>query len=142
MHQQNMVWVWMIPLVVVGIGYVIAASRKGSVGSATLGSRRIELHTPMDPASAFQRISQAGGGRLKVDDADPQAKVLVLSSGITFGTWGFLYPVFIHAEAGGSRIEIGCHSKFIQLGPLVTRHHKLTVEEVAQQLGLPQARIA
>lgn len=141
MHQQNMVWVWMIPLVVVGIGYAIAASRKGSVKSATMGSRKLTLHTPLDPASTFARISQIAG-RVKVDDADPQARILVLSTGVTFGTWGFLYPVFIHDESGGSRIEIGCHSKFIQIGPLVTKHHKQTVEEVAQLLGLPQARIA
>ena len=141
MHQQNMVWVWMIPLVVVGIGYAIAASRRGSVASATLGSRRLSLHTSLDPASAFARISQIAG-RVKIDDSDPETKTLVLSTGVTFGTWGFLYPVFIRDAAGGSRIEIGCHSKLIQIGPLVTKHHKQTVEEVAELLGLPQARVA
>ncbi len=141
MHDQTMMWPVVAAVALIAIGYAIAASRKGSTKSAVLGSRRMSLHTPMDPATTFARISQISG-RLKVDDGDPQAKILVLSSGITFGTWGFLYPVFIHDESGGSRIEIGIQSKFFQYGPLVTKHHKQTVEEIAQLIGLPQARVA
>jgi hypothetical protein len=141
MHNGPPVWIWFLPIIIVLVGYAIAASRVGKVASASLGSRRTDVNTPADPQTAFDRIA-AIGGKFKVDDKDPSTKILVLSSGITFGTWGFLYPVYIHAAGSGSRIEIGCHSKFIQMGPLVTRWHKLCVEAIEEVLSPPTARVA
>jgi hypothetical protein len=142
MHTGPPVWLWFLPIIIVLIGYAIAAARVGKVATASLGSRRLEVHTPADPQTAFDRIAAIGGGKFKVDDKDANAKILVLSSGITFGTWGFLYPVYIHAAGSGSRVEIGCSSKFIQLGPLVTRWHKLCVQAIEEVLAPPAARVA
>jgi hypothetical protein len=142
-HSATPYWIFVaIPLAMWGVGLLVAYSRRGSVRTASLGSRRLELGTPADPATAFSRI-QTIGGRFKVDDADPNAKILVLSTNPSFATWGFLYPVFIHAEpGGGSRIEIGIHSRFIQIGPLVTRAHSQCQEQIAQLLSPPVARTA
>ena len=129
----------LVLLTVFGVGYLVALTRKGRAASARLGSRRLTLRVPMDPATAFARLSGLRG-RLKVDDADAQRKVLVLSSPVTFGSWGFLYPVFISEEPGGSCIQIGIHSKVVQLGPLVTRAHRQCAEDVGRVLGLPPAR--
>src|SRR4051812_17781456 len=90
-------------LVVVGIGYAIAFTRKGSVRSAAMGGRVHELHTPASADEAFAAIAKLGHP-YKVDDQDPSNKLLVLSSPVTFFSWGFLYPVFIHAEGSGARI--------------------------------------
>ena len=127
--------------VVVGVGYAIAFSRKGKVSSATMGSRQLEVHTLASPDQAFAAIA-AIGRPYAVDDRDPGAKIVVLSSPVTFFTWGFLYPVFIHAEGAGSRIQVGCHSKFIQMGPLVTSAHRACVAAIEQTLSLPTARVA
>jgi hypothetical protein len=141
-HSTTPYWIFVvIPLAMWGIGLLIAYSRRGSVRSATLGSRRLEIHTPADPNSAFERI-RAIGGRFKVDDADPSARILVLSTNPSFATWGFFYPVFIHPAGNGSRIEIGIHSRFIQIGPLVTRAHTQCQEQIELLLAPPVARTA
>lgn len=125
----------------IGLGYLIAFTRKGKVARATLGSRRQELHSPADPATVFQRITVLPPP-FSVDDKDPSSNILVLASPVTLFTWGFLYPVFLHADGGGTRIEIGCHSKFIQMGPLVTKAHNQCVAAIEQALSVPEARIA
>ncbi|MBA3391301.1 MAG: hypothetical protein H0T89_01595 [Deltaproteobacteria bacterium] len=135
-------WVFIVvPLVVVGLGFLIASSRRGSVASTLIGSRRMELHSAADPATVFERI-RGLGGKYRTDDADPQRHVVVLSSSPTFATWGFLYPVYIHAEGGGSRIEIGIASRFIQFGPLVTSAHKQCTKAIEDAISIPVARIA
>lgn len=132
---------WAVFLVAIGIGYIIAFTRKGKVASATLGSRQYELFVPADVDTVFARIA-ALDGTFKVDDKDASAKILVLSSSVTFFTWGFLYPVFLHAEPGGTRIQIGCHSKVFQMGPLVTRAHDQCHDAIEAALSIPQARVA
>ena len=97
--------VFWIVLIFCGVGYAIAFTRKGSVARDRLGASRIDIHTPADPATVFARLS-ALSGRVHVDDKDPQTKILVLSTPVTFFTWGFLYPVYLHAEGSGSAIEV------------------------------------
>ena len=133
--------VFLFPLLLVVLGYAIAFTRKGKVATATLGSRRHELRSNASPQEVFERI-KAFRGKLSVDDMDPGAHILVLSSPVTLFSWGFLFPVFIHAEGAGSRIEIGIHSKFMQYGPVVTRWHRTALEEIQQALTIPEARIA
>jgi len=135
-------WIFaVIPMAMVIIGLVVAFTRKGSVRTASIGSRRHEVLTQADPQTVYDRLL-ALGGKYKVDDADPQAKMLVLSSSPTFATWGFLYPVYIHAEPHGTRVELGIASKFIQFGPLVGRAHNQLKEAIEQALSLPVARTA
>jgi hypothetical protein len=143
MHSHTPVWVYFTPLLLVVIGYLVAVSRTGKVAGASMGGRRLEVHTPADPKTAFERILTIGG-KFKVDDRDPEGKILVLSSSVTFGTWGFLYPVYIHpaADGGGSHILIGIHSKFIQWGPLVTKWHKQCARAIEELLAPPTARVA
>ena len=81
-------------------------------------------------------------GKFRVDDKDDTARMIILSSPVTFGSWGFLYPVYLHATDRGTRIEIGCKSKFIQIGPLVTNWHNKAVAAVEGALSIPQARVA
>lgn len=121
-------------LVMMAGGFVVAFLRKGKAASAQLGSRRLDLHTPADPDTVFQRISQLRG-KFSADDADPARKIVVLASSLSIASWGFLYPVFIHAEGSGSRIEVGCHSKVFQLGPVVTKWHRECASAIEQALA-------
>lgn len=133
---------FVIPVGVFALGLLVAFLRRGSVSGTAMGFRRRELFSPAAPPEVFARLVQMVGHH-RVDDADASSNMLVLSSPPTMGTWGFLYPVIIHpAAGGGSRIEIGCRSKVIQLGPLVTRAHKQCVEAVKLLVGLPEARVA
>lgn len=126
----------------VGLGLVVAFTRKGSVRSTSIGSRRHAVITKADPQTAFDRVL-ALGGKYKVDDSDAQAKMIVLSSAPSFATWGFMYPIYIHdAGSMGTRIELGIVSKFIQYGPLVTRAHNQLKDAIEQALSLPVARMA
>jgi hypothetical protein len=130
-----------IPLAIIVIGFVIALTRRGSVATTSIGSRRLELRTAADPATVFERVRSIGRP-YQVDDADPATRKLVLSSPPTFATWGFLYPVVIRAEGSGATVEIGITSRFIQMGPLVTRAHNKCLAEIEALIGVPAARIA
>ena len=81
-------------------------------------------------------------GKFRADDSDAGAKIVVLASSVSFASMGFLYPVFIHAEGSGSRIVIGCHSKFIQMGPIVGKRHRECVQTIETVLSVPAARVA
>jgi hypothetical protein len=135
-------WVFMVvPLVVVGLGFVVATNRRGSVGGTRIGARKLDVHNAADPEAVFGRL-QALGGKYRLDDSDPHSRVLVFSSSPTFATWGFLYPVNVVAEGSGTRIEIGIASRFIQFGPLVTSAHKQMAAAIEDVLGVPVARVA
>jgi hypothetical protein len=129
-------------LVVIVVGYGIAYTRKGKVSSAAMGSRKHELHTAATPDQAFEAISRIGRP-YSVDDRDASSKIIVLSSPVTFFSWGFLYPVFLHAEpGGGTKVQIGCHSKFFQVGPIVTRAHGNVLQAIEAAVSIPAARVA
>ena len=130
-----------IPIAVVGLGYFIASSKKGAVGRTRIGSRSLDMHTIAPPALVFERLV-AIGAPYRVDDSDPTSRTLVLSSPPTFTTWGFLYPVTITADDSGSRITVGIESRFIQIGPLVTRAHKQCLAAIEDLIGVPAARVA
>ena len=132
---------WVCFLLVIIAGYVIAFTRKGTVASASIGSRRKEFLVPADIETAFRSIS-AIRGKLTVDDRDPATKVIVLSSPVSFFTWGFLFPVFLHPEGTGTRVVLGCHSKFFQIGPLVTKAHDECEAAIMSAFALPHARVA
>jgi hypothetical protein len=127
--------------IAVAIGYLIAASRKGSVATAKLGSRQLELRSPASLEQVFAAIA-ALGAPYKVDDKDANSHVLVLSSPVTFFSWGFLYPVFLHQDGSATRIQVGCHSRFFQYGPVVTNAHRKCVAAIEQALSVPVARVA
>ena len=136
-------WVFfVVPLVVVVIGYLIASTRRGSVSGTRIGSRRHTIHNAADPQLVFDRIT-AIGHPFRIDDSDPQTKRIVLSTSPTFGTWGFFYPIEIKASpTGGTQIDIGIASKFVQIGPLVTKWHNKAKDSIVDLLGVPAARVA
>jgi len=133
------------PYIVVALALVaaiiFASGRKGSVASTRLGTRRLELHLPIEPAAAFALLTGMSG-RYKVDDSDAASRIVILSSRPTFATWGFFYPIIVHAAGTGSRLEIGIRSKLVQGGPLVGRAHKHCVAAIEELTVLPVARVA
>jgi hypothetical protein len=131
-----------IALAICVVGYSIAFTKKGNVRTDRMGSRRHEIFNPADIATVYARLSVLSEGKIRVDDKDDVARMIILSSPVTFGSWGFLYPVYLHATAHGTRIEIGCKSKFIQIGPLVTNWHNKAIAAVESALSIPQARVA
>jgi hypothetical protein len=126
--------------VVLGFGYVIAFTRTGKVTAAMPGRKR-EIHSPASPDQAFAAICTIGQP-YKVDDKDAARHLVMVSSPVTFFSWGFLYLVVIAPEGTGSRITIGCASKFFQMGPLVTKAHDNCVAAIEGTLTVPTARVA
>lgn len=133
---------WFVFIIVLVVGYIIAFTRKGSVKTTALGSRTKTTFSPANAATVFDRIASIAEPRLKVDDKDPATKRLVLSAPVTFFTWGFLFPVYLHDTGNGTSIEVGCHSKLIQWGPLVSRAHNLCIAAIDAALSVPSARVA
>lgn len=126
-------------LVVIGLAVTIfaitvALVRRGNARTATLGGRRLEVRTAAAPATVRAAL-RALGGPYRTDDEDADRGVVVLSSRPTLATWGFFYPIFVHADGTGSRLEIGIKSRFIQVGPLVTVAHQRCVAAIEAALA-------
>ncbi len=139
--MSNSTTILLIGLAVTVLAITIALVRRGHARTASLGGRRFEVRTAAAPAAVIALLRTLGGP-YRTDDLDADRGVLVLSSRPTLVTWGFFYPIFIHADGTGSRIEVGIKSRFIQLGPLVTSAHKQCVAAIEAALALPVARVA
>jgi hypothetical protein len=131
---------WIFLLVMIGVGYAIAFTRKGKVAGTSMTSRREEISSPATPSEVFAALREVGHP-FKVDDSDAASNMLVLSSPVTLFSWGFLYPVFITPSGSGSRIMIGCGSKLFQIGPVVTNAHNKCVAAVRAALSAAPARV-
>jgi hypothetical protein len=132
---------WMVFLLAMAVAFAIAFLRKGKVGMP-MTSRQREVTLSAAPAEVFAALRGIPRPYV-VDDSDPKSNVIILSRGMgLLGGWGFLFPVFIApAPGGGSHLTIGCTSKVIQMGPLVTRSHDKCVEAIEAQLAIPAARV-
>ncbi len=105
------------------VALLVAFNRKGSVARAQMTWRRIVLHSAVPPQQVYWWLTQNCPPGYKVDDADPARGIVVLSSGPSLFTYGFLFPAFVSSEGAGTRVDLGIKSKAIQYGPLVTRAH-------------------
>ena len=122
------------------VTYAIAYRRKGRVGSVQLGAKRIELRSPADPSVVFDTIA-AIGPPYRVDDLDSDRRMLVLSSRPSVWSYGFLYPVSVVADNGGSLIVIGVQSRFIHVGPGPGQALKWCAQAIERMLTVPPARM-
>jgi len=131
---------WIFILIAIALAYVISFSRKGSVRGTSMPGRQESFTSPASPAAVFAAVRQIGTP-FKVDDAEEATKMLVLSSPVTLFSWGFFYPVHIMPAGTGSRIVVGCSSKLIQIGPVVTNAHSKCVAAIQATLSAAPARV-
>jgi hypothetical protein len=132
--------VWIIFIALIGVGYVVAFTRKGKVSGTSMTSRQHEVFHSAPPAVVFEAIRHISRPFV-VDDSDASSNIVVLSSPVTFFSWGFIYPVFITPANGGSKILVGCGSKLIQMGPIVTNAHNKCVAAIETALSVAAARV-
>jgi hypothetical protein len=107
------------------VGLTIAAMRNGA---STMYQRpgRIQYFaawgTPDVILKLIIRFAQMGGYR--IDAIDEAGGRIVLSDSASLTSWGFFYPVFLSYQGNGQTvIEVGIKSKFMSMGPIVSRHH-------------------
>jgi hypothetical protein len=132
---------WLAPLGILAIGRFVESLRRGRVGNAALGARRVQLRSSADADTVFAKLLQVAGG-FRVDDSDPSKKILVLSSPTTVWSAGFLFPIHVRQDIIGSIVVIGIRTKSISLGVVRTsRAHARCAAELSQLLGLPSARV-
>ncbi|WNV86378.1 hypothetical protein [Umezawaea sp. Da 62-37] len=118
--------------------YLVASSRKGSVGAVAMTNRRIVLHSAAPPGAVYSWLTQYCPPGYSVEDADPANGIVVLSSKPTFFTYGFFFPAIVCTEGTGTRVDLGIKSRLFQYGPLVTKAHR----EIAHALAnLTQSRV-
>jgi len=132
-------------VMVIGLGVclAIALTRRGKVTSIAFGSRVAQIDTPLGPDAVFARLAN-GVSEFTLEDSDASTHTLLLSTTLTFATWGFFYPITIAPNpSGGSTVRIGIRSKVFQWGPLVTKWHRKCQTEIEGALGgeLPAARV-
>lgn len=119
------------------IGYIVAATRKGS-WALKVKSQRMELFStivsPEETLASIIYFAQASG--YKISNLDEIENRVVLEESISFWSWGFFYPVFISKQSDGhTSISVGIKSKFIQRGPIVARSLKRCVNGIKEALS-------
>ena len=104
---------------------VVAMTRKADAKTADVGSRRIDITSPLPPAETIKRLQESAFGRYTLADADPARGVLVFKSPMSIFSWGFFFPVAVTAApGGGSVVAIGIKSRALQWGPVVGNNHR------------------
>lgn len=115
-----------IGALMVGIGLIIAAMRKGSSAVKTKPSRLMSFTTaraPHDVMTIVVRFAQQSG--YKIDEIAESDGRILLSDSATATSWGFFYPVYVSKQNdGNSLVEVGIKSQLIQVGPIVSRNHE------------------
>ena len=115
-----------IGALMVGIGLIIAAMRKGSSAVKTKPSRLMSFTTaraPHDVMTIVIRFAQQSG--YKIDEIAESDGRILLSDSATATSWGFFYPVYVSKQNdGNSLVEVGIKSQLIQVGPIVSRNHE------------------
>jgi hypothetical protein len=130
---------WVVIFLFILVAFMLAFIRKGKAGM-TMTARRREIDLAASPAEVFATLMRIP--RPFVVDDSKNGNVVILSSPVSFGSWGFFYPVFIQQGAGsGSHLTVGCKSKVLQIGPIVTRNHKKCVEAILDQFAIAPARV-
>ncbi len=61
--------------------------------------------------------------------------VMTVENSPTSFAWGFFFPVFVDAYAGGTRVTVGIQSEFFQFGPVVTHHLQKVAVGIESQLA-------
>lgn len=128
----------LIPVVMVGVMLLVAFTRKGSVGTVAMTTRRIVLHSAVPPGAVYDWLTQYSPSGYLVEDTDPARGIVILSSRPTAFSYGFFYPVVVYPEGAGTRVDLGIKSKVFQYGPVVTRAHRKLAHALA---ALTQSRI-
>lgn len=145
MRDPFIVWLpFLVAIAMVALGFLVALSRRGSVASARVDYRAIKLRSAGDPDAVFQRIRElpSVNPKYRLDDEDPEQRILVLSSSPTPFSWGFFYPVVVTATAGGgAEVRVDIQSRFLQFGPVVSHNRQRCADAIEKLLSLPAARV-
>ena len=132
----NHVLAVIISIIVLTSGLIIAAMRKGSVALKSKSKRLKSITTTTNPHETLKIIIFfAQQSNYKVSALDETKYQLVLDESPTLTSWGFFYPIFISQHADNATlIEVGIKSKFVQIGPIVSRHHEKCVDGIKAAL--------
>jgi hypothetical protein len=116
----------LVGMVVVTIGLIVAATRKGASAVKNRPKKILAFIAPMPPAEVMKSVIRYGQqSGYRIDDIANPGWRIILSEKPSFTTWGFFYPVYMTAnQQGGTLVEVGIKSRFIQMGPIVTRKHE------------------
>jgi hypothetical protein len=104
----------------------LAAMRKASsaVKNQPLDLKRFLAPMPLAEVDTcvFHFAQQYG---YHIDDLRLEEGRIILSDSATATSWGFFYPVYLTQETPTTTlVEVGIKSKFIQIGPIPSRHYE------------------
>ena len=118
-----------IGVIMVVVFGIIAHFKKASFDVKVKRSGVIE--TAGAPDETIRRIqSSAPGAGLKVEEIDTAGHRILLSEGLSFGSFGHFFPISAEASAGGARVTVGMSTKIPQYGPVVSRNHRKIMDKV------------
>lgn len=126
-----------VGLVVVVIIYGIVALRPVPPIDADFGSEKVSFATTDTPAEAF-KIAEAlpvSAPNYKLGRADAAKGRVMLSDGMTMGSYGYFYTVDVAPAATGSTVTVNAKSRYPwQFGPIVKKQRDTVRQKLVDAL--------
>ena len=100
--------------------------------------RRVSMTVPLKPPIIAARLAQQmKDGGYTVDEIAPDDSFILLSDDASATSWGFYYPIYLSPEGSHqTQVEVGIQSKVMQMGPVVTKHHRRCVAMIKKVLNV------
>ena len=113
-----------IGLIVVAIIYGIVALRPVPPIDVDFGPEKVSFTTTDTPAEAFKVAEglPVSAPNYKLGRADAAKGRVMLSDGMTMGSYGYFYTVDVAPTANGSTVTVNAKSRYpFQFGPIVKK---------------------
>ena len=128
---------FLIPVIIIVIFIVIAASKSGSSVQTSDAVRLTPIVTIVPLEKVFDAITEfAKYNGYRVDTIEKQNGRIVLSESASISSWGNFYPIQIKTRDDGKTIvEVGIRGKISQKGFDINKNHQRCVSGIQSQLS-------
>jgi len=126
-----------IGLIVVAIIYAFVAMRPVPLIDADFGQETTSFTTTDTPAETFKiaEALPASAPNYKLGRADAAKGRVILSDGMTMGSYGYFYAVDITPAANGSTVTVNAKARYpFQFGPIVKRQRETVRQKLVDAL--------
>lgn len=126
---------------IVFFGWHRAARAEPAFGRGDSPQRTARFTCDAPPGGVRDALDELVGlGGYELLEEAPDLGLRTLGSGPSAMSWGFFFPVRVQSCGfGGSVVEVGIRSRFLQWGPVVGRHHQAFLDALGDRVKLTPA---
>ncbi len=129
-------------MAVIGIYLLNGLLKKGSLNKIQVHASETFL-TNVSAGNAFKAIRTfAAKNSYKIDDINEEQYALILNEPMTWKSYGFFYPIYVHGYASRTTVEVGITSKLGSLTLLNPYNKKIMATKCKRMLSAIKAEVS